>query len=187
VELKKRILRTVLEEIVIDSRDNTHVLWLHWKGGVHTELRVGRNGRGKHRYSTDNEVMELIQELSKVCDDRTIAAVLGRLGYRTPHGKTWRVHHVSNVRYYYRLPNFSKGKDWLTLEQATEELHVSTTLLKRLIRQKILPARQIVKCAPWIIRREDLTSEPVQRQIKAARGGYRLPQIAMGQQEFPFK
>jgi DNA invertase Pin-like site-specific DNA recombinase len=187
VELKKRILRTVLTEVVIDSKENEHVLWLHWQGGIHTELRVQRNGRGKHRYATDEKVMELIQELSKVCDDRAMTGILNRLGYRTPHGKPWRSQHVANVRYYYRLPNFPKCRDWVTLEQAAKELHVSDTLIKRLIRQKVLPAKQVVKYAPWIIRREDLASSGVKRQIQAARGGYRLPQIAMGQQELPMK
>ena len=106
---------------------------------------------------------------------------------RTPRGKAYRAQHVANVRYYYRLPNSPKCKDSITLEQTAKELQVSTTLIKRLIRQKILPAKQVVKCAPWIIRREDLAVEAVQRQVQAARGGYRLPQIAMGQQELPFK
>ena len=43
-EMKKRILRTVLEEIMIgdDAARTTHLLVLHWKGGVHTEV-VGRS------------------------------------------------------------------------------------------------------------------------------------------------
>jgi hypothetical protein len=106
VELKKRILRTVLEDIVVTPSDNLpqHLLHLHWKGGVHTELRVARNGTGQHRRVADQKAVELITELSKICDDKTIAVVLNRLGYRTGQGKTWRVHHVSNVRYCRRLP-----------------------------------------------------------------------------------
>ena len=48
-ELKKRILRTVLEEIVVNNIDepSQHVLHVHWKGGVHTELRVARSGTGQ--------------------------------------------------------------------------------------------------------------------------------------------
>src|SRR5947209_7378173 len=40
VQLKKRIMRTVLTEIIVQSeRDSrTHHLILHWAGGVHTEL-----------------------------------------------------------------------------------------------------------------------------------------------------
>jgi Recombinase zinc beta ribbon domain len=52
VQLKKRILRTVLTEIIVDNEANFafHRLRLHWAGGVHTELRVERNKPGQHRY-----------------------------------------------------------------------------------------------------------------------------------------
>jgi hypothetical protein len=53
VQLKKRILRTVLHEIVVDSQRDSprHRLILHWAGGVHTELYVERNPTGQHRRS----------------------------------------------------------------------------------------------------------------------------------------
>jgi len=151
--LKKRILRTVLQEIMVHTTQEPpeHVLHLHWHGGVHTEVRVARNTVGKHGRATDADVLEVIRELSKVCRDLTIAATLNRLGYRTGTGKTWRAHSVACVRYQYRLPNFSKGTDWLTLSQAARQLGVSATVLKRLIRQRILPASQVVPFAPWII------------------------------------
>ena len=45
-----------------------------------------------------------------------------------------------------------------------------------------LPARQVVKYAPWIIAKADLLSATVQEQVKAARRGcHRLPQILLGQ------
>lgn len=42
VRLKKRILRTLLHEIVVDvdAEAGEIILTLHWKGGVHTELRL---------------------------------------------------------------------------------------------------------------------------------------------------
>ena len=51
VELKKRIVRTVIEEIVVNSVEQPaeHRLQIHWAGGVHTELRVARNKTGMHR------------------------------------------------------------------------------------------------------------------------------------------
>jgi len=76
----------VIEEIVVDTADEPppqHVLRVHWKGGVHTELHVRRNGPGQTRHVTDETAIELLAELSKICDDATIAQVLNRLGYRT--------------------------------------------------------------------------------------------------------
>jgi excisionase family DNA binding protein len=173
--LKKRILRTVLHEIIIDTTPEPpeHVLHLHWQGGGHTELRVARNTTGKHGRATAQDVIGVIRELSKVCRDLTIAATLNRLGYRTGTGKSWRAHSVASVRYQYRLPNFPKEKDWLTLAQAAQQLGVSVTLLRRLIRQGTLPAYQVVPLAPWIIQRTDLELAAVQTAVQAVWAGRR--------------
>jgi DNA invertase Pin-like site-specific DNA recombinase len=169
--LKKRILRTVLYEIMINTTQEPpeHILHLHWHGGVHTELRVARNTAGKHGRATDPDVIGVIRELSKICRDLTIAATLNRLGYRTGTGKPWRAHSVACVRYQYRLPNFPKGKDWLTRSQAAQQLGVSETVIKRLIGHGILPASQVVSSAPWIIQRTDLDLATVQAEVQAVR------------------
>src|SRR6516165_1294243 len=189
LELKQRILRTVLYEIVINHAEDgsAHVLVLHWQGGVHTKLRVQRNRPGYHRRVTDFNVIELIRELSKVCIDATIAATLNRLGYRTGTGKTWRAHSVSSLRYTHRLPNYIKGKDWLTVEQTAAALGVSETVIRRLIKQRVLPAKQVVESTPWIIVRKDLALPRVQAEIQAVHKGRRLPKTWPDQSEFPWK
>jgi DNA invertase Pin-like site-specific DNA recombinase len=184
VQLKKRILRTVLTEIVIDHEPDsaTHRLRLHWAGGVHTELRVERNKSGQHRHSADRSVVELVSDLAKICQDKTIAAILNRLGYKTGQEKTWNASRVAGLRGYHKIAPFQKQDGWVTQEEAARELHVSNTVVKRLIRERILPAKQVVKCAPWIIEKKDLLLPTVQAQAKAARrGGHRLPQIVLGQ------
>ena len=149
-ELKKRLLRAALREIVIaDNADRTeHVLVLHWQGGVHTELRVKRTKTGQHRRVADADVIALVSELSKVCTDQTTAATLNRLGYRTGTGKTWRAHSVAHLRHYHRLPNYEKGVAWLTVELAAAALEVSHTVIRRLIAEGTLPATQVVPAGP---------------------------------------
>ncbi len=82
VELQKRIVRPVLQELIIDTTQEPpeHRLTLHWPGGVPTERRVPRQRVGQHRYGTAPEVLELLGALSKVCQAQTIAAPLKRLG-----------------------------------------------------------------------------------------------------------
>jgi hypothetical protein len=185
--LKKRILRTVLQEIMIHTTQEPpeHVLHLHWHGGVHTEVRVARNTVGQHGRATDHDVIEVIRELSKVCRDLTIAATLNRLGYRTGTGKTWRAHSVACVRYQYRLPNFAKGHDWLTLTQAAQQLEVSATVVKRCIAQGTLPARQVVPYAPWIIQRTDLALPAVHAVVQSVRKGRHQRGLRPCQREWP--
>jgi DNA invertase Pin-like site-specific DNA recombinase len=184
VQLKKRILRTVLTEIIIntDADSATHRLRLHWAGGVHTELHVERNKTGQHRHSADRSVIELVSELAKICQDKTIAAILNRLGYKTGQEKTWNASRVAGLRGYHKIAPFQNQDGWITQEEAARELQVSDTVVKRLIRERILPAKQVVKFAPWIIEKNDLLLPAVQQQVKAARrGGHRLPQIVLGQ------
>jgi DNA invertase Pin-like site-specific DNA recombinase len=184
IQLKKRILRTVLTEIIIDHEvdSTTHRLRLHWAGGVHTELRVERNKPGQHRHSADRSVIELVSDLAKICQDKAIAAILNRLGYKTGQEKTWNASRVAGLRGYHKIAPFQKQDGWVTQEEAARELQVSNTVVKRLIRERILPAKQVVKCAPWIIEKKDLFLPTVQAQVKAVRrGGHRLPQIVLGQ------
>lgn len=188
-DLKKRILRTVLEEIMIrdDPERRKHLLVLHWKGGVHSELQVPRNMTGQKPNDTDKTALELIEELSKVCSDQAIAALLNRLGYKTGAGKTWRVHSVHNARYIHRLTNYRQRGEWVTIQQAATELGVSQTVISRLIREQTLPATQVVATAPWIIAHQSLSLPAVQTEIEAVHAGRQLRRHDADQQEFPFK
>jgi len=171
IQLKKRILRTVLTEIIIDHETDlaTHHLRLHWAGGVQTELRVERNKPGQHRHSVERSVIDLVSDLSKICPDKTIAAILNRLGYKTGQEKTWNASRVAGLRGYHKIAPFQKQDDWVTQGEAARELQVSDTVVKRLIRQRILPA---------------LLLSAVQEQVKAVRrGDHRLPQILLGQDQ----
>ena len=188
-KLKKRILRTVVEEIVIgdDERRLNHLLVLHWKGGVHTEMTVPRNTTGKKAKDTDKSALELIEELSKVCSDQTIAAILNRLGYQTGGGKTWRVHSVQHARSYYRLTNHRNTDEWLTIECAVKELGVSHTVIRRLIREDTLSATQVCSSTPWIIARSSLSLAAVQRAVAAVQQGRQLHREDPEQIQIPLK
>jgi DNA invertase Pin-like site-specific DNA recombinase len=184
IQLKKRILRTILTEVIIDNEaeSSVHRLRLHWAGGVHTEVRVERNKSGQHRHSADRSVIELVSELAKICQDKTIAAILNRLGYKTGQEKTWNASRVAGLRGYHKIAPFQKQDSWVTQEEAARDLQVSDTVVKRLIREGVLPAKQVVKFAPWIIDKKDLLLPAVQQQVKAARrGAHRLPQIVLSQ------
>jgi hypothetical protein len=189
VDLKKRILRTVIEEIVVNSvaEPAEHRLQIHWAGGVHTELRVARNKPGMHRRMASGEVIELVRELAKVCEDKTIASVLNRLGFTTGQGNGWRVSRVVSFRHTHRIDGFSGNKGWMTLEEAARRSEVSHTFVKGLIRRGILPARQVVEYAPWVIEEKALESAAVKAAIQRVQRGKKFPPTVAGQQELPIK
>jgi hypothetical protein len=64
---------------------------------------------------------------------------------------------------------------------------VSDTVIKRLIREQVLPATQVVQCAPWVIDRKDIELPAVQAQVQAVQCGRRLPPIVPGQAQLPLE
>jgi DNA invertase Pin-like site-specific DNA recombinase len=182
VTLKKRLLRTVLQEVIADTTDDppTVRLKLHWAGGSHTELTVRKNRTGYHNHINSEEVTELIRELALVCEDTSIVSILNRLGYRTGNGNTWtekRVQHVRHTNGYPACPPPDQ-RLWITMQQAADALRVSDMVVRRLIAQKTLPAKQIVKFAPWTIERSHLDLPAVRKAIRIVHTGRRSPLIA---------
>jgi DNA invertase Pin-like site-specific DNA recombinase len=78
VELKKRLLRTVIHEIIADvNHASGHVeLRIHWAGGVHTMVQVRKNQAGRNGQATGQEVVDLVRELATAWPDARIAGIL---------------------------------------------------------------------------------------------------------------
>jgi excisionase family DNA binding protein len=181
MRLKKRIVRLLVEEIVVSTLDSPTpqlVLIIHWKGGKHTRLVIPRNRKGQHRYVTDRAIVNVVRELARAQPDQHIARVLNRLGYRTGAGHAWTQSRVAGLRSHHRIPAFDRRVDrqaLLTMADAATHLSVSATTIRRMITRGLLPATQPVRDAPWAIRREDLDLETVQRTVAAIKRGGALP------------
>jgi hypothetical protein len=179
VELKKRILRTVINEIIvaIDHVAQHLELRVHWAGGVHTTLRIPKNKTGRTHQATDREVIELVRELAKVRPDSYIATTLNRLGYLTGPGNTWTEIRLRHLRNYHQIPVFTNDSEraWISATEAAKELNVGLGVIHTMLKNRTLPARQIVKGAPWMIRADDLRTPAVQNYIKIARVGKPAP------------
>ena len=74
--LKKRIVRTLIEEVVVDvdGQADEIVAVVHWKGGVHTELRIPRRRRGYSRAHTPKEIVEVVRVLVRSARTRRLPA-----------------------------------------------------------------------------------------------------------------
>ena len=172
-ETRKRILRAVLNEIVVTAEPDRLHLMLHWQGGDHTRLEVVKNRTGQHRWKTATATEELIRELARMLPDQSIASVLNRLGKRSAKGHTWTQVRVRNFRCEYRIAIYREGERAerceLILHEAASRLGVSKMTVIRLIRDGLLPARQICVGAPYVIQEADLDQPAVRRAIENGR------------------
>ena len=109
--LKKRIVRTVIQEAVADLDDATAeiVLTIHWVGGAHTEHRLPRRRRGQ-RNSTSADIVAAVRTLALIARDDVIAGILNRNGLRTGHGNRWTRERVTSLRSSYRIPVYAQAR-----------------------------------------------------------------------------
>jgi hypothetical protein len=110
--------------------------------------------------------------------DRQIAATMNRLRLRTGVGNSWNEMRVRSARSYYQLPAFVQTDQprEVTLQIAAQRLNLSESIVRRMIEEKILPARQVVVCAPWQIPVEALESEVIRQEATNIKNRARVPQ-----------
>lgn len=158
---RQRLVRALVTEIVADVDEATRevVLVIHWRGGAHSELRVRKPRTGEHGCRTPEEALAVIRSMAARWSDEQVAASLNRMGMRTGQGKSWTAHRVYSIRRVHGIHAYrsaEKGGEWLTMSEAAASLNVSAHIIRRLIRDGILPAEQVVPDAPWQIKAADL-------------------------------
>ncbi|ABE35777.1 DNA binding, excisionase family domain protein [Paraburkholderia xenovorans LB400] len=160
VEIKKRILRTVVKEIVATKQDDTIRALVHWQGGDHTEIVFEKNHTGEHRWATDVATIDIVRALARTLADQGVAAVINRLGKRTAKGHTWTAARICTLRKDHRIPAYREGerqeRHELTVTEVATLLGISAPTVIRLIRVGRLPASQACLGAPWIIQQVDV-------------------------------
>ena len=170
---RKRIIRTLVEEIIVRVDADMLGLVIRWVGGDHTPLSVRKNRVGQHRWGTDADVVALVTVLARQLPDKHIAAILNRAGKSTGRGNGWTRSRVCMLRNHRSIPPYREGeraeRGETTLEEAATALNVSEATVRRLIQEKILAASQHCKGAPWIIRATDLEDETVKRTAESRR------------------
>jgi len=175
---RKRIIRTLIEEIIVRVEDDALGLVIRWQGGDHTPLRVPRNRIGQHRWSVDADIVALVTVLARQMPDQAIAAVLNRAGKTTGKGHGWTRSRVCLLRNHRQIAPYREGeraaRSEVTLEEAAKILDVSEATIRRLIQEKVVPAHQLCKGAPWVIRSSDLDHKTV-RDAAATRRQRRPP------------
>jgi hypothetical protein len=122
--------------------------------------------------------VEVIRKMAPEYPHQQIALTLNRKALRRGSGLGWTTRRVADIRKKHQNPEFRPmevSTSDVTLQDATIHLQVCTSTLRRLVPEGILPARQIVKCAPWRIPMTP-ASEAVQRALTSmpSRRVYRI-------------
>jgi DNA invertase Pin-like site-specific DNA recombinase len=180
VRLKKRILRSLIRDIIVDvdAQAGEVILVIHWKGGVHTELRLPRRRRGQNTTHTSKETLEAVCVLARICSDRLIANVLNRNGLLTGRGNRWTQERVTALRSYHDIACYRadqrESQPWMNLTEAARHLGMSARTLRLAVERGEIQAQHPLADGPWVFNRETLhtaeTASLVERVKRRHRG-----------------
>ena len=167
IKLKKRIIRTLVEEIIVDIDEQVAqlVVVIHWKGGVHTELRVARRRRGQNAKQTSKDIVDAVRVLALVCTDEVIASVLSRNGKLTGRGNRWTKERVTSLRSSHKIPRYrpelQQKEGWMNLTEAAHYVGVSPMTVRLAIDRGTLDALHPLAKGPWVLKRETLDAPAI--------------------------
>lgn len=162
VRLKKRVLRTAINEVLVDvDRDAGQVqAVIHWKGGVHTEITAVCRRRGQSRSHTPTPILQAIDQLRLICNDEVIAGILNRNGLVTGRGNRWTRERVTSLRSHHKIANYSletrRADGWLNLTEAAADIGVSPKTLRLAAERGEIPVIHPLPVGPWMFRGKDL-------------------------------
>ena len=189
VRLKKRIVRTLIEEVVVDvdSTAGEIILVIHWKGGVHTELRLPRRRRGQNNFQAPKSLVDAVFALARICSDDLIAGILNRNGLLTGRGNRWTRERITALRSHHRIPcnkrDEQQPQPWMNLTDAAALLDVSPRTLRLAIDRGDISADHPFADGPWIISRDVVEGESAQALKQRVSRGTRRPAVLDSQQD----
>src|SRR5712691_9186314 len=178
--LKKRIVRTLIREVIadIDAEAAEIVLVIHWMGGVHTELRLPRRRKGQ-RNSTSPDIITAVRHLVLIANDDLIAGILNRNKLVTGHGNRWTRERVTTLRSHHKIPVYRPATDgvepWLNLTKAAALIDVSPKTLRLAAESGEIDAYHPLPDGPWIFSRAVLTGSAAKSLTECAAHGGKYP------------
>jgi hypothetical protein len=165
VRLKKRIVRSLVHEVVVDADAEAGeiILVIHWKGGVHTELRLPRRRRGQSNCHTSKDIVAAVRVLVRICSDDLIAGILNRNGLRTGRDNRWTRERVTSLRSWNKIPRYcaenQQSEAWMNLTKAAAYLHISPRTLRLAVERGDIEGEHPLNDGPWVFSRDVLQSE----------------------------
>lgn len=181
--LKKRIVRTVIQEAIADLDDATAeiVLTIHWVGGCHTEHRLPRRRRGQ-RNSTSADIVAAVRTLALIAKDDIIAGILNRNGLKTGNGNRWTRERVTALRSGHRIavhrPTEDGVEPWLNLSHAAGIVGVAPRTLRLAAERGEIHATHPLDDGPWLFSRADLDGPAARGLNLRARSNPKHPAVS---------
>lgn len=154
---RKRILRSVLDEVQLVRKDQEADIKIVWKGGIAVTRSASLLKAPKRPAAAD--AADLVRDLAVRHTDVQIARVLVQRGIKTPGGQSFNAMSVAKLRGRFDIPCYrvtnDRNRNTCTVDEASKRLEVHSQTIYLWIRQGLLKADQVTAGAPWSIYLDD--------------------------------
>jgi excisionase family DNA binding protein len=153
---RKRLLRTLIEEVQVRTEEQRHYGRIVWMGGATTDIEVQRVRRGQ-THVAGPELVDQLRKLAEEFNDAQISRILTRQGVRNKDGKPYTRSGVCALRRRHGIPSRPRpiardeSEGPFTAQQAARELGVANSTIHTWIREGVLRGGQAASGAPWRI------------------------------------
>jgi hypothetical protein len=103
---RKRLLRSLIEEVQLRTEPKRHLVRIVWKGGATTDRDIVRL-RGGQLKATSEDTIDLVRKLAVDLDDAQIARTLNRQGRRSGLGRAFTGVAIHSLRQKNQIPGHS--------------------------------------------------------------------------------
>jgi hypothetical protein len=188
VRLKKRLVRTLIHEIIVDvdAGAGEVILVIHWKGGVHTELRLPRRRRGQNSTQTSKDIIDAVRILARICPDDLLANVLNRNGLLTGRGNRWTRERVVSLRTHHDIACYDRDRrvseGWMNPNEAARVLGISARTLRLAVERGEIEAAHPLPDGPWVFQRQALDAPAAAALVARVRDRTHGPAVPHSQQ-----
>ena len=181
---KQRLVHILIREVVVDRDDTTNenVVTIHWQGGVHTELRLARGRRGGYSDGHSPNALDVVRTLGGKWPDPTVAGTLNRMRCPNAEQRSWTAAQVRELRERLEIADFDPAAPRpasVSLDEAARRLGIIRDSVRRLIREGVMPGKQLAPFAPWEIPADALDSEEVRAGVQRVKSRRPLNSAAL--------
>ncbi|MGA0565674.1 recombinase family protein, partial [Ancylobacter sp. VNQ12] len=170
-DARKRILRFVVREVVLDQKRDRGQVWMKivWQTGATSEHRLQRRVHAYHDYADPDRLRQRVADLNAAGKmDKEIAAVLNAEGFVAARGCAFKGENVWLLRKRWGIPTVkingvaANPPRWpdgtYSIQGAAAALGITSQTVFHYLARGLLAGRQLIKGQPWKI---DLSDDQI--------------------------
>jgi len=151
---RKRMLRLLIKDIVVEKPSNQKQLWVHirWQGGACTDVSVQLPPNIADRTRYPAAIVDRVRDLAHSSLDAQVADQFNREGHASATGKPYTAKMIQWIRRCHRIPPAELKKPAeLTVQQVAKQFTVSNGVVYYWIEHHLIQARRLNCGMPYWI------------------------------------